>query len=68
MSLCIERRGVQKSAVNIDSSQIMLQYELPLSEIIVDFHDVLKTISSGYASFDYEEAGFKSSELVKVTT
>lgn len=66
MSLCIERRGIQKSAVNIDTSQIMLQYEMPLSEVIVDFHDTLKTISSGYASFDYEPAGYKSSDLVKV--
>lgn len=66
MSLCIERRGIQKSAVNIDSSQIILQYEMPLSEVIVDFHDTLKTISSGYASFDYEPTGYKSSDLVKV--
>lgn len=66
MSLCMERRGIQMSAVNIDNDRIMLQYELPLCEIIIDFHDSLKTISSGYASFDYEDNGFKSSLLVKV--
>ncbi|KRT78600.1 ADP ribosylation factor, partial [Oryctes borbonicus] len=66
MSLCMERRGIQRNAVNIDNNRIMLQYELPLCEIIVDFHDSLKTISSGYASFDYEDNGFKSSALVKL--
>lgn len=67
MSLCMERRGIQKNAINIDNDRIMLQYELPLCEIIVDFHDSLKTLSSGYASFDYEDSGYKSSSLVKVT-
>lgn len=67
MSLCMERRGVQKSAVNIDNNRIMLQYDLPLCEIIVDFHDILKTISSGYASFDYEDNGYQSSDLAKVS-
>lgn len=66
MSLCIERRGVQKSASNIDNDRIMLQYELPLSEIIIDFHDALKTITSGYASFDYEDRGYVSTNVVKV--
>lgn len=63
----MERRGIQKNAINIDNDRIMLQYELPLCEIIVDFHDSLKTLSSGYASFDYEDSGYKSSSLVKVT-
>ncbi|GJQ65247.1 hypothetical protein Trydic_g7375 [Trypoxylus dichotomus] len=66
MSLCMERRGIQRNAVNIDNDRVMLQYELPLCEIIVDFHDSLKTISSGYASFDYEDNGFKASTLVKL--
>lgn len=44
----------------------MLQFDLPLSEIVVDFHDTLKTISSGYASFDYEDGGYRASVLVKV--
>jgi elongation factor 4 len=66
MSLCMERRGVQKNSTNIDNDRIMLQYELPLCEIIIDFHDSLKTISSGYASFDYEDIGYQSSNLLKV--
>ncbi|KAL1509341.1 hypothetical protein ABEB36_004097 [Hypothenemus hampei] len=66
MSLCMERRGVQKSAVNIDNERVMLQYDMPLCEIIVDFHDALKSLSSGYASFDYEDNGYTSSNLVKM--
>ncbi|XP_063927721.1 translation factor GUF1 homolog, mitochondrial isoform X1 [Zophobas morio] len=66
ISLCMERRGVQRSATNIDNERVMLQYDLPLCEIIVDFHDSLKTISSGYASFDYEDNGYQSSSLVKL--
>ncbi|XP_044254322.1 translation factor GUF1 homolog, mitochondrial [Tribolium madens] len=66
MSLCMERRGIQRSATNIDNDRVMLQYDLPLCEIIIDFHDSLKTISSGYASFDYEDSGYQSSNLVKL--
>ncbi|XP_018573729.1 translation factor GUF1 homolog, mitochondrial [Anoplophora glabripennis] len=67
ISLCMDRRGVQKNATNIDNERVMLQYELPLCEIIVDFHDTLKTISSGYASFDYEDNGYQQSNLVKLS-
>lgn len=66
ISLCMERRGVQRNATNIDNERVMLQYELPLCEIILDFHDTLKTITSGYASFDYEDNGYQKSNLVKV--
>lgn len=66
ISLCMEKRGVQVSAVNIDNERVMLVYNLPLCEIIIDFHDTLKTISSGYASFDYEDSGYQLSALVKV--
>ncbi|KAK4887221.1 hypothetical protein RN001_003492 [Aquatica leii] len=66
MSLCLEKRGVQKSGTNIDNERVMLQFDLPLSEIVIDFHDTLKTISSGYASFDYEPIGFISTYLVKL--
>lgn len=62
----MERRGVQRSAVNIDNERVMLTYDLPLSEIVVDFHDTLKSISSGYASFDYEDRGYESSNIVKM--
>lgn len=44
----------------------MLQFILPLSEIIVDFHDALKSLSSGYASFDYEDNGYEKTDIVKV--
>lgn len=50
----------------LDEHRIMLQYKLPLSEIVVDFHDKLKSLSSGYASFDYEEAGYEKTEIVKL--
>lgn len=63
----MERRGIQTNATNIDNDRIMLQYEMPLCEIIIDFHDSLKTISSGYASFDYEDHGYTSSSLVKMS-
>lgn len=66
LGLCNEKRGVQRSAANIDENQILLEYDLPLCEVIVDFHDILKTLSSGYASFDYEANGYQESYLVKV--
>lgn len=66
ISLCMERRGIQRSANNIDNERVILQYDLPLCEVVLDFHDSLKTISSGYASFDYEDNGYQSSNLVKL--
>ncbi|XP_066146545.1 translation factor GUF1 homolog, mitochondrial [Euwallacea fornicatus] len=66
MTLCLDHRGVQRNATNIDNDRVMLQYELPLAEIIIDFHDSLKSVSSGYASFDYEDNGYQSSPLVKM--
>lgn len=66
LSLCMDRRGVQLSSTNIDSERILLQFTFPLNEIIVDFHDSLKSISSGFASFDYEDKGFVPSKLVRV--
>ncbi|XP_022255739.1 translation factor GUF1 homolog, mitochondrial-like isoform X2 [Limulus polyphemus] len=65
ISLSMERRGVQQSSENIDNNTIMLRYKFPLGEIIVDFFDELKSLSSGYASFDYEESGYEPSNLVK---
>ncbi|XP_071453075.1 translation factor GUF1 homolog, mitochondrial [Hetaerina americana] len=67
ISLCVERRGTQLSSVNIDNERIMLQFSMPLNEIIMDFHDRIKSISSGYASFDYESTEYVPSKLVKVT-
>lgn len=66
MSLCMERRGIQKNSTNIDGTRIMLQWIFPLNEVIVDFHDNLKSLSSGFASFDYEDHGYVPSNLVKV--
>lgn len=66
MSLCADNRGVAKSTQNVDNTTILLQYKFPLSEIIVDFYDALKSVTSGYASFDYEEAGYEQTDLVKL--
>lgn len=62
----MDKRGVQRSSTYIDNERVMIQVDLPLCEIVLDFHDKLKTLSSGYASFDYEDNGFKESYLVKV--
>lgn len=68
MTLSLDRRGVQLDSKNIDNTRIMIQFKYPLNEIAVDFYDALKSVSSGYASFDYEEYGYESSDIVKVTT
>jgi elongation factor 4 len=66
MTLCQERRGEQKEMHYIDESRIVLRYRLPLNEIITDFYDKLKSLSAGYASFDYEQAGYEPADLVKM--
>jgi GTP-binding protein LepA len=66
MSLAQERRGIYKNSVYLDQIRVNLQYEFPLSEIIFDFYDKLKTLSRGYASFDYEFLDFRDSRLVKL--
>ncbi|XP_022672080.1 translation factor GUF1 homolog, mitochondrial-like isoform X3 [Varroa jacobsoni] len=66
VSLCMSRRGLEKSSQNIDQNTIMLQVMFPLNEIIVNFFDELKSITSGYASFDYEETGYLPSNLSKL--
>ncbi|XP_049742255.1 translation factor GUF1, mitochondrial isoform X3 [Elephas maximus indicus] len=66
MMLCQARRGVQKNMMYIDQHRVMLKYLFPLNEIVVDFYDSLKSLSSGYASFDYEDAGYQTAELVKM--
>ena len=67
VSLAIERRGVQIDSKNIDNSRIIMQFKFPMNEIAVDFYDALKSVSSGYASFDYEENGYEQSDIVKVS-
>jgi len=66
MELCQEKRGTYISTEYIDISRVNIHYEIPLSEIVYDFFDKLKSYTKGYASFDYEVIGYKSSDLVKM--
>ena len=66
MKLCMDRRGIYINTTYIDPTRADLHYELPLSEIIFDFYDKLKSISRGYASFDYEILDYRESDLVKL--
>ncbi len=66
ISLCIDRRGIQRDMAYLDTGRVELIFELPLSEVLFDFYDKLKSISRGYASFDYEFLEYRSTELVKV--
>ena len=66
MELCQERRGVYFDTKYLDTDRVELHYELPLNEIVYDFFDALKSRTKGYASFDYELAGYQPSKLVKL--
>ena len=66
MELCQYKRGVYKDMVYLDKTRVQLKYTLPLNEIIYDFFDSLKSRTKGYASFDYEIAGYQRSDLVKL--
>ncbi len=66
MKLCTDRRGVYRNTTYLDPTRGDLHYEMPLSEIIFDFYDKLKSTSRGYASFDYEFIDFRESDLVKL--
>ena len=66
MSLCIDKRGVLTNQVYLTSDRVELTFSMPLGEIVFDFYDKLKTISRGYASFDYFPDGYKQSHLVKM--
>lgn len=66
MELCQNKRGIYKSVDYIDATRIDVHYEIPLSEIVYDFYDRLKSTTKGYASFDYELCGYKESSLVKM--
>nr|CAG8478479.1 7553_t:CDS:10 [Entrophospora candida] len=59
------KRGEQQEYNYLDESRVMMKYEIPLAEIVIDFHDELKSRSSGYASFDYEDMGYQKSDIVK---
>ncbi|TAL09125.1 MAG: elongation factor 4 [Nitrospirae bacterium] len=66
LALCQERRGTQTSLTYLSPTRVMLVYEMPLNEIVLDFYDRLKSKTQGYASLDYEIIGYQPSELVKV--
>ena len=66
MSLCIEKRGVIKSQTYLTTTRVELIFDMPLAEIVFDFYDRLKTVSKGYASFDYSPLGLFASKLVRV--
>ncbi|NOY38072.1 MAG: elongation factor 4 [Chlorobi bacterium] len=66
MKLCIDKRGVLKNQVYLTSDRVEVSFEMPLAEIVFDFYDKLKSISRGYASFDYYPAGFQKANLVRL--
>ena len=66
MELCQNKRGIYKSLEYIDEERVNIHYEIPLSEIVYDFFDKLKSSTKGYASFDYDICGYKESDLVKM--
>lgn len=66
MNLCIDKRGILKNQVYLTSDRVELTFEMPLSEIVFDFYDKLKSISKGYASFDYHMSGYREASLVRL--
>ncbi|MFA6923574.1 MAG: translation elongation factor 4 [Bacteroidales bacterium] len=66
MTLCIEKRGILKNQVYLTTDRVEVAFEMPLGEIVFDFYDKLKTISRGYASFDYHTLDYRESKLVKL--
>jgi GTP-binding protein LepA len=66
MSLCIQKRGFIKNQSYLTSDRVELVFEMPMGEIVFDFYDKLKTISKGYASFDYHQIGYRTSDLVRL--
>jgi GTP-binding protein LepA len=66
MSLCIEKRGDLKNQVYLTQDRVEISFEMPLAEIVFDFYDRLKSVSRGYASFDYHPIGYKTSDLIRM--
>ncbi len=66
LEICTDKRGVFKNMEYLDPTRVMLTYEIPLGEVITEFHDLLKSATQGYASMDYEIIGYRESDLVKM--
>ena len=66
LKICEAKRGIQKGMEYLSTDRVLIKYELPLNEIVIDFYDALKSVSRGYASFDYNFIGYNPSELVKL--
>ncbi|KAL7747734.1 Translation factor guf1 mitochondrial [Sorochytrium milnesiophthora] len=66
LELCNDRRGEQQELTYIDDHRVLVKFTLPMAEIVTNFYDELKSLSSGYASFDYEESGYAPSDLLKL--
>jgi GTP-binding protein LepA len=66
LKLCQERRGIQRDIHFLDPTRVVISYEMPLNEVILDFYDKLKSRTQGYASLDYELLGYRESDLVKL--
>jgi len=66
MQLSQERRGIYKTTEYLDVDRVILTYEMPLAEVVMDFYDKIKSLSSGYGSFNYDLIGYKTSKLVKL--
>jgi GTP-binding protein LepA len=66
MKLCLDKRGILKNQVYLSSNRVELSFEMPLAEIVFDFYDKLKSISKGYASFDYHMIGERKADLIKL--
>ncbi len=66
MSLCVEKRGVQIGMHYLNEKRVEMVYEMPLAEVLFDFYDRMKSVSRGYASFDYDILGFRTTDLVKI--
>ena len=66
LALCQDRRGIQKELKYVTTNRVLITYDLPLNEVVMDFYDKLKTLSRGYASLDYHLAGWRDADLVKL--
>lgn len=66
MSLCIQKRGIITNQTYLTSDRVEMTFEMPMGEIVFDFYDKLKTISKGYASFDYHQIGYRQSDMVRL--